>query len=293
MANPQTENGFTKISNELFDQIIKADLSLRELKIIFTVIRFTYGFNRKEAELSTRFISNATGIKFQNIANSIKHLQNKNILVLHRGNHKQGRKIILNKNYELWNLNNHQKDDGSIIKIRNQKNDGFAQKDDGCVIEKMTETVIEKMTKKESKKKTLKKTVKKALPDLNLSSFTLKDFEPKTYEDHNHVRNKIEKVIKTFCLIEPNKSEMTRFFNIVMFTKRVNKKTAFNFLFETCKAFHRLEPAKANLSYLSRKLEGKIKDAVDTALKKADKQTIIIPGNGLNEIQLLKNKMSV
>ena len=156
MANPQTENGHVRIANELFDQIINADLSLRELKIIFTVIRFTYGFNRKEAELSIRFISDATGIKFQNIASSIKHLQNKNILFLDTGNHKQGRKIILNKNYESWNLNSNQKDDGSIIKNRHQKNDGFAQKDDGCVIEKMTETVIEKMTKKVQHERQLK-----------------------------------------------------------------------------------------------------------------------------------------
>jgi len=64
MASPQKENGHTQIANELFEAILKSNFTLRELKIIFVVIRFTYGFNRKEAELSARFISNATGIKF-------------------------------------------------------------------------------------------------------------------------------------------------------------------------------------------------------------------------------------
>ena len=83
MANPQKENGFTSIANELLEAILRSELTLRELKIVFTVIRFTYPlFNRKVAELAVRFIANGTGIQFNHVAKTINELEKKNILIL-------------------------------------------------------------------------------------------------------------------------------------------------------------------------------------------------------------------
>ena len=100
MANVQIENGFTKIANELFDVILISNLSLRELKILFCVIRFTYGFNRKEANLSARFIGKATGIKANHVFTSVRDLIEKKILL--SKNSKSGiiRKYQVNKDYE-------------------------------------------------------------------------------------------------------------------------------------------------------------------------------------------------
>ncbi len=102
MANPQKENGHTQISNELFEAILRSDFSLRELKIIFCVIRFTYGFSRKTAELSSRFISNATSIKSNHIFTTIKNLINKNVLLNKTDKSGVIRKYQLNKDYEIW-----------------------------------------------------------------------------------------------------------------------------------------------------------------------------------------------
>ena len=44
MADGQTEKGFTKIANELFDKILQTDFNKRELKILLSIIRYTYGF---------------------------------------------------------------------------------------------------------------------------------------------------------------------------------------------------------------------------------------------------------
>ena len=99
MASPQTENGFTKIANEILEEIIKTDFSKRELKIIFAVVRFTYGFNRKEAELSIRYLSTYTGINFQHINKTLTDLQHKNVISFNEPeNHSQSRKIKFNKN---------------------------------------------------------------------------------------------------------------------------------------------------------------------------------------------------
>ncbi len=147
MASPQKENGFTSIANELLGEILKSDFTLRELKIILTVIRFSYGFNRKQAELSVRFISEATGIKYHHISNSINTLIRKYVLTVNNSdNHKQGRVLKLNKDYETWNFDSYQKGNSY-------------QKSNGSVTEKVTETVTEKVTKKENNKENINTSV--------------------------------------------------------------------------------------------------------------------------------------
>ena len=153
MASPQNENGYTMIANELYDEgLLKYQFTLRELKIVLTVIRFSYGFKRKDAELSVRFISNATGIKFHHISNSIKSLQEKNILILlESNNHKQGRKLKLNKDYEAWKLQSSPKGNSS-------------QKSNGIVPKRVTVRVPKRVTKKENNKE-------------NINKYTVEDFE--------------------------------------------------------------------------------------------------------------------
>lgn len=131
------------------------------------------------------------------------------------------------------------------------------------------------------------------LPDFNLPLLTdYKEYEPKTFEDHNHVRNKIQNIIQSFCKIELTKAETTRFFNIIMFTRNVRGLTSFRFLYQCAMEFHALPPEKRNLAYLSVQLEGKIEDAKLAALKKADKQKTI-PDNGLSVLNEIKNKIQV
>jgi phage replication O-like protein O len=139
MASPQKENGHIRIANELYEKILVSNFTKRELKIILAIIRFTYGFNRKEWELSVRFISKATGIEFQHISNSITSLIDKNVIMISESStHKQGRIIKLNKDYETWNLNRSQNSDSS-------------QKSDGSVPKKVTVRVPKTVTKKDNK----------------------------------------------------------------------------------------------------------------------------------------------
>jgi len=101
MADVQTENGFTRIANELLDAILIADLTKIELKIVLCVIRYTYGFKRKEWQLSIRFIQDKTCVDFSDINKCIKRLEGRNIL-LSSGKDYKGRNITLNKDYESW-----------------------------------------------------------------------------------------------------------------------------------------------------------------------------------------------
>lgn len=80
MANPQTENGYTKIANELLDAIIKVKLSDAEYRIFLCILRFSYGFNQKEAKLSLSRIRNLTGLPERTVSRAVSKLKKKNMI---------------------------------------------------------------------------------------------------------------------------------------------------------------------------------------------------------------------
>lgn len=150
MASPQKENGFTGIANELLENIYKGDLSLREIKIILAVIRFTFGFNRKSAELSLRFLSQATNIKYRHTQATVSKLISSNILLIENESKGiQSRKIQLNKNYDLWNARDDQK---SITNIKLDTTEKVSLDTTDSVV-----TTHDQKSIKERKKKTLNK----------------------------------------------------------------------------------------------------------------------------------------
>lgn len=49
MANPQKENGYTGIANEILDAILSGKFTKRQDRILMIVFRFSYGFSKKNA----------------------------------------------------------------------------------------------------------------------------------------------------------------------------------------------------------------------------------------------------
>lgn len=106
MASPQKENGCILISNKILDELIKSNLTSRELKVILTIISYANNPQSLETELSIRFIAKKTGITFQNISRILKTLKNKNIInIFPNRNSNKGRIIRINRNF-LNVLNN-------------------------------------------------------------------------------------------------------------------------------------------------------------------------------------------
>lgn len=103
MANPQKENGYTPISNELLDAIISFGFVATHYKIVFCCLRYSYGFSRKEAELSESFLSKATKISKRYISQELNNLISmKVITVTKESTYSSSRIICINKNYEEW-----------------------------------------------------------------------------------------------------------------------------------------------------------------------------------------------
>ena len=105
MANPQKENGYTPIANEILDNIVKCRLNGTQFRIIMTVWRYTYGFSRKEHSISETFLSKAIGIASPHISREIKPLFDKNILLkVSEATFNKSAVIMFNKDYDKWQL---------------------------------------------------------------------------------------------------------------------------------------------------------------------------------------------
>jgi phage replication O-like protein O len=99
-GNPQVEDGYTKIANELLDAIIRHDFSKRELKIVLFVLRKTYGWNKKADVISLSQILAGTGLARTHACSSVNDLVNCKVLL--KQSHQKGQLLELNKKYKDW-----------------------------------------------------------------------------------------------------------------------------------------------------------------------------------------------
>lgn len=97
----QLENGYTKIANELMDALISFRISGQQRQCLDFIIRKTYGWNKKEDNISLSQFVVATGLKKQNVVRSLKQLQNLNLIVIKNDN-KVAKIYRINKRYTTW-----------------------------------------------------------------------------------------------------------------------------------------------------------------------------------------------
>ncbi|CAG9621829.1 replication protein [Sutcliffiella rhizosphaerae] len=103
MANVHPEKGFTRIAHEILEQTMKIKLSPTQHKIILAVWRYTYGFNRKDHEMSLSFLSEATDVHKQRIKPDLDKIIDRNILIITQENSaRKSRRISYNKEYDQW-----------------------------------------------------------------------------------------------------------------------------------------------------------------------------------------------
>lgn len=108
MANPQTENGYTRIANEILEELIaykfppKAGLPL---KLCLFVIRKTYGYHKKMDLISLSQFQEATGEKNRNnLTYWLNFLEKAKILAKIKKPRGKGFLVEygFNKNHEEW-----------------------------------------------------------------------------------------------------------------------------------------------------------------------------------------------
>lgn len=103
MANPQLENGYTRIANELIDAIGKMELNGIEQKVLWCLFRYTYGFQRKNHGLSACFISKWGNCSIRAVRKALKHLKDLNMITVMNEKQKGVVSVLeLNKDYDSW-----------------------------------------------------------------------------------------------------------------------------------------------------------------------------------------------
>lgn len=105
----QIENGnFTRITNPLIENLVKFPFKGCELAVALFIIRKTYGFQKKEDEISLTQFQQGLSRSRQTIVSALKNLQLVNIarLVKRGDSKKQSNCWAINKYYDTWQLVN-------------------------------------------------------------------------------------------------------------------------------------------------------------------------------------------
>jgi phage replication O-like protein O len=97
---PQTEDGYTRIANELLDAIIGFGFSARQMRVFMTLVRKIYGFNKKRDDISGSQIGEACGMPRSHVSEVLSQLSAMRVISKKPGTF--GTIIEINKNYKDW-----------------------------------------------------------------------------------------------------------------------------------------------------------------------------------------------
>ncbi|MGE4334676.1 MAG: replication protein [Pigmentiphaga sp.] len=99
--SPQLEDGHTQISNELLEAITAHPFKQTTLRVLLALIRKTYGFNKKEDDLSASQLGALLGdMKRQHITTALNELAG--MRVIHKRPGRYGSIVGVNKDYSQW-----------------------------------------------------------------------------------------------------------------------------------------------------------------------------------------------
>lgn len=98
MANPQTENGYLRIANEIWDEILRRKFSERQQKVLLLILRLSYGCGKKNAIIPKLKYFELSGVRIQDVKNELEFLCQ--CKVIHWD--KNTNNFWFNKNHEEW-----------------------------------------------------------------------------------------------------------------------------------------------------------------------------------------------
>ncbi|VEJ54599.1 replication protein [Pragia fontium] len=93
-----TDDGYTRLANELYEELIGANLTRNQAKVAHAICRKTYGYNKKMDRISDSQISKLTKLPRQKVNKAKNQLITMNVMI------SDGRMIGPNKDLSKWNL---------------------------------------------------------------------------------------------------------------------------------------------------------------------------------------------
>jgi phage replication O-like protein O len=119
MANPQTENGYIRIANEIWEALAKIRISGEARQVFDAIVRKTWGWNKKSASIPLTQLEEMTGLRKSRIIESRKKLLKMNLIFVTKKGNSLSVKYCINKNFDEWEpLPKKVKNAGKVLKGR-------------------------------------------------------------------------------------------------------------------------------------------------------------------------------
>lgn len=100
-SGPQLEDGYVRIANELFDAVLAKISSYRHLKLVLAIVRKTYGYGKKEDDITISQLAELMGVHRNNVGVALRELEEMRVInPVRAGRH--GLVIGINKHHSEW-----------------------------------------------------------------------------------------------------------------------------------------------------------------------------------------------
>lgn len=176
MASPQTEDGYTKIANEIMDALCKIRIPGEARQILDVVLRKTYGWHKKIDRVSLTQFAESTGLSKVHVSQAIDKLINLNLIITEKGKGgvtEKGKAISYN--YEF-----------------NKDFDTWRPLPKKVTLPKKVKGITEKGNKPLPKKGTTKEKKETIQKKRSVDFILPEDVDPDTWKDFEEMRNKLK-----------------------------------------------------------------------------------------------------
>lgn len=102
MANPQVEDGHTKIANEIMDALCRIRIPGEEGQVLNAILRKTYGWNKCEDAISLSQFVEMTGLNKPHVIHALSGLLLKKVIIIAEKGNSPAKVYKINKDYEQW-----------------------------------------------------------------------------------------------------------------------------------------------------------------------------------------------
>jgi phage replication O-like protein O len=99
MASPQTQNGYLRIANELWDALLSRRIPAQSRSVFDAIIRLTWGFNKKSEHIPLLKLMEMTDMPERQVCKAIAWLKKANMIARERSGETK-----INKDFETWEL---------------------------------------------------------------------------------------------------------------------------------------------------------------------------------------------
>ncbi len=102
-TDPDPKDGHIDIAHEIAEALMRINLSGYQYRIIWCIIRKTWGWHKSTDKISLTLFEKMTGLKSKYICKAIKDLEALNMIIVDRNNRVNTYKF--NSHYDTWKLN--------------------------------------------------------------------------------------------------------------------------------------------------------------------------------------------